>query len=112
MDQSQRASDQGTGKCTDWEAWHDRMPGGPATLHVTGKCEFPTDGYSVELRPVEPQGINPAVYMLERIVHEPTGPVPEVITTEDVHYTEHTESRYTHVHILPDNVTVEVKEVS
>ena len=36
------------GECSDWKAWHDRMPGSKPTLHVTGKCLFPTAGYSVE----------------------------------------------------------------
>ena len=99
------------GECSDWAAWHDHMPPGPPTLHVTGKCTFPTEGYSVELRPADPQGINPKIYILERIVHEPTGPVADVITDVPVHYQEQTDTEYDEVHIQPDDVHVEVKEV-
>ena len=50
------------GRCGDWKAWHDNQPPGPKTLYVTGKCTFNTGGYSVQLKPHEPQGINPAIY--------------------------------------------------
>jgi hypothetical protein len=98
-------------KCTDWKAWHDNQPPGPAKLYVTGKCTFPTSGYRVELKPHLPQGINPAIYLLEKVVHQPSGPASDVITTVDVRYEEKTNKRYTEVYILPDDVHVEVKEV-
>jgi len=87
------------------------MPGSPATLRVTGECEFPTDGYSVELRPANPQGINPTIYILDRIETPPSGPAPDVITVEKVHYQEHTEKKYLKVQINPEGDTVEVQEV-
>jgi hypothetical protein len=98
-------------KCSDWKSWHDNEPPGPGTLYVTGKCTFPTSGYSVELKPLVPQGINPTIYLLEKIVREPSGPANDVITTVEVRYTEKTKARYTEVHIVPDNVHVPVKEV-
>ena len=97
--------------CADWKAWHDRQPGHPATLHVTGECTFNTSGYSVELRPASPQGINPKIYILDRIVHAPTGAVLQVITKVPVHYVEQSKAVYTEATILPDGVTVPVKEV-
>jgi hypothetical protein len=99
------------GTCSDWKVWHDHQPGHPATLHVTGKCIFNTGGYSVELRPAVPQGINPAIYILNRIVHKAPGPVPQVLTEVPVHYVEKTSAQYTDVQIEPDGVTVPVKEV-
>jgi hypothetical protein len=100
------------GKCSGWTALHDTQPVKPHTLYVTGKCTFPTAGYSVELRPHLPQGINPAIYIMDKIVHEPTGPVNQVLTTVDVRYSEKTDAHYKEVHILPDDVHVPVKEVS
>jgi hypothetical protein len=100
------------GDCKDWKAWHDRQPIGPATLHVTGKCTFPTSGYSVELKPAKPQGINPKIYLLQKIVHAPTGPTNDVKTPVSVDYKEKTEAHYDEVSILPDGVKVPVKEVS
>ena len=100
------------GDCRDWNAWHDREPGGPATLHVTGKCTFPTGGYAVELKPMKPQGINLKIYLLAKTVHAPTAPATDVVTTVTVDYAEETEAHYDSVSIQPDGVTVSVKEVS
>ena len=99
-------------KCSDWKAWHNRIPGQPATLHVVGQCTFPTDGFTVQLKPIVPQGINPKIYLLERIVHEPQGPVPLVVTVEAFEYREQTDAQYDEVHILPDGVSFPVEEVS
>jgi hypothetical protein len=99
------------GNCGGWEAWHDREPPGPAVLHVQGQCRFPTTGYSVELKRREPQGINPRDLLLERVVHEPTGPVTQVLTTVDVAYQEETEGPYDTVTIVTDGVTIPVQEV-
>jgi hypothetical protein len=97
------------GKCTDWYASHDHMPGSPKTLYVTGKCTFPTEGYSVELKPANPQGINPKIYLLNKIVHKPKDPAADVITTVDVRYEEDTDTEYEQVQILPDGVTIDVE---
>lgn len=97
------------GKCRNWYASHDHMPPGPKTLYVTGQCVFTTTGYSVELRPAEPQGINPKIYILEKVVHEPTGPTGDAITTVDVRYEEKTETEYDQVQIVPDGVVMDVE---
>jgi hypothetical protein len=99
-------------KCSGWKAWHHRMPGQPATLHVVGQCTFPTEGFTVQLKPVVPQGSNPKTYLLERIVREPQGPVPLVMTVEAFEYREQTDAQYDEVQILPDGVSIPVKEVS
>jgi len=98
--------------CGDWHAWHDRMPGKRATLHVVGRCVFPTGGYAVSLELAEPQGINPRIYLLDLIVVPPTGPVTQVVTEVPVHYREVTDAVYSHVQILPENAVVPVQEVS
>lgn len=99
------------GKCSGWQAWHDRMPGGPATLHVKGECTFPTSGYKVKLVPHVPQGINPTIYILDRVVQVPTGVVSQIVTTLKVEYEEKTNAHYQEVYIEPDGVTIPVKEV-
>jgi hypothetical protein len=99
-------------QCGSWYAWHDRMPGTRPTLHVVGQCVFPTGGYTVELRRVE--GFNPAIYVLEKIVHEPKpgDVVTQQVNTVNIHYREETSGVYTSVSIRPDNVTIDVHEVS
>jgi hypothetical protein len=103
---------EGKSNCTGWTAWHNIMVGSIPTLHVKASCVFPSAGYSVELRPVYPQGINPSIYLLEKVVHEPSAPAADVITTVELHYTETTKRRYKQVHIQPDNVTINVLTVS
>ena len=99
------------GKCSGWKAWHDFQPLGTPTLHVTGKCVFPTTGYKVKLVKAVPQGINPKILLLRKVVTPPTGIVLPVVTTVQVHYTLKTKTKYTHVTILPEVVTVKVKIV-
>jgi hypothetical protein len=99
------------GNCREWSAWHDHQPPGPPVLHVRGECEFPTAGYSVELRRREPQGINPKDLVLNRIVQEPSGPVAQVVTVVEARYQEETDFEYETVTILPDGVSVPVRDV-
>ena len=99
------------GTCRHWYASHDHMPPRPATLRVTGVCTFPTGGYSVELRRHEPQGINHRDLLLDKVVTEPTGPVPDVITDVEVRYEEVTDVDYDTVTILPDGPTIPVEDV-
>jgi hypothetical protein len=99
--------------CSDWSAIHDFMPPGPARLRVNGKCTFPTPGYKVTLKKKVPQGIDPAILLLDKIVTPPSGPQPEVITTIDVTpYEEVTNQRYTEVEVLPDGTKIVVQNVS
>ena len=96
--------------CHDWAAWHDRMPGHPAQLIVTGTCTFPTSGFEVELRRHEPQGINPRDLLLDKIVTPPSGAAADVVTDVEVRYEEITDADYDTVTILPDGPTIEVKD--
>src|SRR5437867_7738123 len=93
----------------DWEAWQNIMPGARHSIMVTGCCELPTTGYHLQLRKSEPQGINPQVLELDLIVHDPTGPVLNVITHERAIYFEYTEMEYGEVHINPDGAVIKVQ---
>lgn len=99
-------------KCGSWKAWLDMMPPGTPTLHVTGKCVFPKHGYKVTLKKAVPQGINPAILLLRKVVTPPSGPVIQTPQTVAVKYSLKTKTKYTHVTILPDGVTVKVKIVT
>jgi hypothetical protein len=105
--------DRDCGEGQDWEAWHDRMPGGPATLHVTGTLSCPTPGYEIELKREEPQGINQRDLLLRLTETKPTGAQPEVITPVTVEYTEETDPSYDTVSIVPGGPGgIPVREVS
>jgi hypothetical protein len=97
--------------CTDWRAIHDFMPPRPARLRVNGKCTFPTPGYKVTLKKKQPQGINPNILILEKVVEAPTTVEPQIVTTVPVQYEEITDQHYTDASILPDNTSIRVEEV-
>lgn len=99
------------GTCRGWSAWHDHQPPGPPVLHVRGECEFPTAGYSVELRRAEPQGIDPKNLLLNLVVRAPTGPASQVITKLEARFSEETDIEYETVTILPDGGSVPVRDV-
>jgi hypothetical protein len=100
-----------SGSCRDWSADHDHQPPGAPVLRVRGTCRFPTAGYAVKLRRHEPQGINPADLLLDRIVHPPTGPAAQVVTDVEASYSEETEFEFETVTILPDGASVPVRDV-
>jgi hypothetical protein len=97
--------------CSGWKAWQNSMPPGPSTIHVVGSCTFPTHGYKVKLTKAVPQGKNPAYLMLRLTITKPTGPVIQTPEKVEVRYSAKAPTRYTHVTILPDLVTVKVEQV-
>jgi hypothetical protein len=97
--------------CKAWKAVHDFMPPLPARLNVSGECTMPTPGFTITLKPAEPQGINPSILILEKTVTPPTGIEPQHVVTQPATYHELTDVHYTHVMIMPDNFTMKVEEV-
>jgi hypothetical protein len=89
------------GSCGAWYAWIDKMPGAQKRLFVIGTCVFPTTGYQVELRRAVPQGINPDILILHKVVTPPSGVVLDVITSVQVRYEEFPPVDYKQVEIQP-----------
>jgi hypothetical protein len=96
------------GECCDWKAWYTNLSDDIGILHVTGRCKFPTDGFSVTLRAKPLQGINPGIYLLERYIIRPMGRIDRVETVVEVRYFEYTSFVYDFVHILPDGIDVKI----
>jgi hypothetical protein len=100
--------------CKHRKAWQNLQPGtAPPTLHVTGSCEFPMAGYSVEIVPVETKN-SPShleIYVLKRVVRKPEGMAAQVITEVPVEYKVETPTEYKEVRIRPDQARVRVKIV-
>ena len=101
-----------TGNCKDWTAILDAMPPRKPRLRVNGKCTFPTPGYKVVLKPHHPQGINPRILLLDKVVTAPTGIEPQIVTTIEVSYQHETEVIFSNVEILPDGTNIKVEVVS
>jgi hypothetical protein len=96
-----------------WEAWHDRMPGQKATLHVVGTCLCPTPEYKLQLRRRVHQGTDPKDLLLDLIETAPRDSQLDVATEELVVFREDTELSYETVSIMPDGPRgIPVREVS
>lgn len=57
--------------CRDWSATHEADASGSTTLRIRGICEVPSEGFTAQLQPLEPQGVNPADLLMKLIVQEP-----------------------------------------
>ena len=97
------------GKCLPWKVWRDHMPPAKPQVHVIGKCTFPTTGFKVKLVKAVPQGINPAILLLRKVVTPPAGFALPIKTAVDIRYDLTTTAIYTHVTILPEVVTAAVQ---
>jgi hypothetical protein len=86
-----------------------------ATLHsdklnVQGRFAFPTQGYQVVIKRKEPQGVNPAILVLEKTVFAPSRTEPSNEIAMLVSFEEQTNSPYREVEILPDRIRILVKQ--
>ena len=70
----------------DWKAWVDTMPGpgSSPTLHVTGQATTPTSGWTVVLNQGPLDKALPPTQHFALVATAPTGPVQQVITTQEV----------------------------
>lgn len=73
---------------TDWYAWLDKMPPGPASFHVVGNVVLPSPGNVARLVRAAPQGINPAELILDLAIERLPGFWPQVVTTVNVRFDE------------------------
>jgi hypothetical protein len=79
-------------------------------LNVQGQFTFPTSGYKVNLKRKEPQGMNPAILLLEKTVLRPKGVEPKNGVAMLVSFEEQLNTHYREVEILPDRIKIRVKE--
>jgi hypothetical protein len=97
--------------CSGWSATLGRSTHGTSRIHVTGTCQYPTTGYTAELRPSVPQGTVPETLELDLVVHVPTGIVAMHVTNVTVDYEADAPVEYTQVHIRPDGPVIDVEVV-
>lgn len=73
-------------KTKDWKAWVDVMPGpgSSPTLHVTGQATTPTSGWKLALNAGALDKSLPPSQHFGFVATAPTGPVQQVITTQEV----------------------------
>src|SRR5882724_5139232 len=94
-------------KCGKWTATLFSEPQERDKLKVHGECTFPTPGFKVHLKKKQPQGINPAILILEKTVVRPTDIEPQHVVNVVVKFEEQPSAHYDQVQILPDGVTID-----
>jgi hypothetical protein len=62
------------------------QPPGPHHLHVRARVEVPTPGYRAHLKVAVPQGINPAILILDVVITKLPGIWPQHVTDIDANY--------------------------
>ena len=71
-------------QCKDWQAWLDKMPPKPDELHVTGDVMVGNPGVQPTLAMRNPQGLNPAILILDLYLVQQPGMWPQVMTCASV----------------------------
>lgn len=67
-------------QCRDWHAWLNTMPPKPDDFHVAGDILVSNPGVQPILTMREPQGINPAILMLDLNLVQQSGMWPQAMT--------------------------------
>lgn len=70
----------------NWYAWIDKMPPPPDAFHVVGEVEVPNPGVEALLCVRSPQGINPAILLLDLHLVQKPGMWPQVLTWVQTRY--------------------------
>lgn len=72
--------------CTNWHAWLDTMPPKPDELHVVGDVEVGNPGIEAFLTVRVPQGINPAILLLDLHLFQKPGNWIQKVTCTQVRF--------------------------
>jgi hypothetical protein len=91
----------------NWNAWINKMPPPPDTLHVRGEVEVSNPGVHVALFKKQPQGFNPQIILLELFLIQQPGIWPDVVTIKPAAYEEVGQSlSYTNAEVFQQGETV------
>jgi len=80
-------------------AWNNKMPPGPGSLIVTAQVEVPNPGVEPMLVVAVPQGINPAILILDLYMCQKPGIWPQVVCEKPVRHDQGINPLYTQVDI-------------
>ncbi|RNJ50450.1 hypothetical protein [Methylocystis hirsuta] len=96
-------------KTKDWYAWLNLMPPPPDDFHVIGKVLVPNPGVLAQLCFKEPQGINPAILLLDLHLVQQPGMWPQVMTWATARYDEILppgRAKYSEVEVFFENASI------
>ncbi|MEJ0074948.1 MAG: hypothetical protein WDO17_05805 [Alphaproteobacteria bacterium] len=92
------------------EATADLMPPGPFRFRVHARIEAPTPGFTAFLVKAVPQGINPAILILDVVLVKKPGTVIQVVTEIDADYADKNyKGKYSQVTVRYGKVTKTAK---
>ncbi len=75
-----------TTETKDWYAWINFMPPPPNDFHTVGSVLVGNPGIKAILTPRVPQGINPAILLLDLVLVQQPGYWPQVMTWIEARY--------------------------
>lgn len=91
----------------NWYAWLNTMPPKPDDFHVTGEVQVGNPGVHALLLKKEPQGINPAILLLDLHLVQKPGIWPQIVSWAPARYDEIVRgTTYTEVSILFDGKVI------
>jgi hypothetical protein len=102
-------------QCKDWQAWLDKMPPKPYELHVVGDIMVSNPGVRATLTMCSPQGLNPAILILDLYLVQQPGMWPQVMTCTSTRFDRVMPpgaSGYTSVEIYSDGESIAQIDVS
>lgn len=76
----------GCAETQNWYSWNNKMPPPPDDFHVVGEVVVPNPGVQVQLVERSPQGINPAILLMDLVLFQLPGQWPQILTTKQVRY--------------------------
>ncbi|QDU35747.1 hypothetical protein Mal4_00290 [Maioricimonas rarisocia] len=76
----------GSVKTGNWYAWNNLMPPKPDDFHIIGDIEVPNPGVEPVLAQKVPQGVNPAILLLDLFLVQQPGNWPQVVVTKQVRF--------------------------
>lgn len=86
------------------------QPPGPFHFYVRAIVEVPTPGYTASLKKAVPQGINPAILLLNVVTKKKPGIWPQIVTDVEANYDDHKyRGKYKQVTVLYGNQSKTVK---
>jgi hypothetical protein len=94
-----------TASTSNWIAWNDVSPPGPASFHIIGEIQVGNPGIDVLLTEMQPQGINPEIILLDLHLIQRPGLWPQHVVTKLAQY-EKPGSRYLEASVLYGSTTV------
>lgn len=103
-----------TSHCKELDAWIDEMPPGPSTFHIGGEVTVANPGVQAVLTKRQPQGINPAILLMELNLVQKPGTWMQNITCASVTFSEQIPAgmpRYTTVEISSKDGPIKIENV-